>query len=111
MEILSSFESPEKLLLISFNEAMNIYLLTGTKEFLHSMIDLMLRIFADPTKRSFTLNFLANFVIKPSAVVIKKAGSDNKFLQKDVFNSEVDASMYPLPSMIYYLTKNLLLKN
>ncbi len=32
-------------------------------------------------------------------------------MKREVFQSEVDASMYPLPSFIYQLTKSLLAKN
>jgi hypothetical protein len=57
---------------------------------------------------NFTQNFLANSIIKPSSIVITKIIEDKEFLKKDAFDSEVDASIYPLPSMIYHLAKTLL---
>jgi hypothetical protein len=42
---------------------------------------------------------------------VKKIASDKNFMKREVFQSEVDASMYPLPSLIYQLTKSLLAKN
>jgi hypothetical protein len=32
-------------------------------------------------------------------------------MKREVFQSEIDASMYPLPSLVYYLTKSLISKN
>ena len=64
--LLSSFESLEKLILISFNEAMNIKLLTGSKTFLKKVLDYIDRIFIDESMKSFANDFLNNFLIKPS---------------------------------------------
>ena len=64
--LLSSFESVEKLILISFNEAMNIKLLTGSKTFLKKVLDYIDRIFTDESMKSFANDFLNNFLIKPS---------------------------------------------
>ena len=43
--------------------------------------------------------------MKPSVQVIKKIIADKDFLKKEVFDSEIDASMYPLPSFIYDIVK------
>ena len=109
--ILNSFESIEKLILISFNEAMNAKLLTGSKTFLNQVMGYINRLFNDPTMKIFVNDFLNNFVIKPSLQVMKKIAADKHFMKREVFQSEVDASMYPLPSFIYHLAKCLLSKN
>jgi hypothetical protein len=64
--ILNSFESVEKLILISFNEAMNIKLLTGSKTFLKQVMGHINRLFTDPSMKSFLNEFMNNYVIKPS---------------------------------------------
>ena len=56
--LLNSFESIEKLILISFNEAMNIKLLTGSKTFQLQVMDYVMRIFNDPSMKSFANDFL-----------------------------------------------------
>ncbi len=109
--LLNSFESVEKLILISFNEAMNIKLLTGSKSFLKQVMDYIERILCDPSMKSFANDFLVNFVIKPSVQVLKNIVTDKNFMKREVFQSEIDASMYPLPSLVYHLTKSLVSKN
>ena len=109
--LLNSFESVEKLILISFNEAMNIKLLTGSKTFLKQVMDYIERILCDPSMKSFANDFLNNFVIKPSVQVLKNIVTDKNFMKREVFQSEIDASMYPLPSLVYHLTKSLISKN
>ena len=79
-EIVSSLDSLEKLILISFNEAVNIKILTGTKSFLNQVMSFIHRLFNDPAMRSFANDFLNNHVMKPSVQVIKKIISDNHFL-------------------------------
>lgn len=110
-EILQSFESLEKLILISFNEAVNIKMLTGSKEFLRQVTKFIQRIILDPNMKDFTNDFLKNAVFKPSASVMKKFIQDKDFMKNEKFDSEVDASMYPLPSMIYKIVKDLLKSN
>lgn len=110
-EIVSSLDSLEKLILISFNEAVNIKILTGTKSFLNQVMRFIHRLFNDPAMRSFANDFLNNHVMKPSVQVIKKIMSDNQFLLKDSFDSEIDASMYPLPKFIYHIVKSIAAKN
>ena len=109
--LLNSFDSVEKLILISFNEAMNIKLLTGSKTFLKQVLGYIDRIFTDDSMKSFANDFLNNFVVKPSVQVLKKIVADKDFMKREVFQSEIDASMYPLPSLVYYLTKSLISKN
>jgi hypothetical protein len=109
--LLNSFDSVEKLILISFNEAMNIKLLTGSKTFLKQVLGYIDRIFTDDSMKSFANDFLNNFVVKPSVQVLKKIVTDKDFMKREVFQSEIDASMYPLPSLVYYLTKSLISKN
>jgi len=90
---------------------MNIKLLTGSKTFLKQVLDYIDRIFTDDSMKSFANDFLNNFVVKPSVQVLKNIVSDKDFMKKEVFKSEIDASMYPLPSLVYYLTKSLISKN
>ena len=109
--LLNTFDSVEKLILISFNEAMNIKLLTGSKTFLKQVMDYIDRIFSDNSMKTFANEFLNNFVIKPSVQVLKNITTDKTFMKREVFQSEIDASMYPLPSLVYHLTKSLISKN
>lgn len=90
---------------------MNIKLLTGSKTFLKQVLDYIDRIFTDDSMKSFANDFLNNFVMKPSVQVLKNIVTDKDFMKREVFQSEIDASMYPLPSLVYYLTKSLLSKN
>ena len=81
--------------------------LTGSKLLLKNLLSYILRLFEDPASSTFALNFLKNSVLKPSTTVINRLASDKSFLQREVFDSEVDASIYPLPSMCYSITKML----
>ncbi len=83
-------------------------LLTGSKYLLSNVVDYLLRLFNDQSTKPFGLNFLTNFLLKPSTTVIKRLIEDKSFLSRSVFDSEVDASIYPLPSMLYSLTEGLL---
>lgn len=111
--VLNSFESLEKLLLISYNEAVNIKLLTGSKSLLNQVVSFMRRLIKDNSMLEFVNEFLRNHVLKPSTQVIKRILSgDKEFLARaEVFDSEVDASMYPLPSFLYKVTKIILQEN
>lgn len=93
------------MILISYNEAVNLKILTGSKAFLKQVMNFIQRIIIDPSMKEFICEFLTNYVMKPSVQVIKKIIADKDFLKKEVFDSEIDASMYPLPSFIYDIVK------
>lgn len=54
----------------------------------------------------FAKNFVYNQVLKPSVQVLKKVVQDGNFMkQKEVFDSELDAAVYPLPLFTYTIVK------
>ncbi len=71
-DILGTFDSLEKLLLIEFNEAINVKVLTGSKSIKNSVIDYMMKLFEDTSMSGFVHDFFNNFVLKPSITVIKR---------------------------------------
>lgn len=91
IEVLNNLTSLDKLLLLSFNEGINIKNLTGDKQFLKQVKSLIERIFKEPSMKDFIVEFLANQIIKPSQIVIKKVFESKEFLSKGIFESEVDA--------------------
>lgn len=100
VEILNSITSLDKLLLLAFNEAVHIKNLTGDKEFLNQVKHLLERIMKEPRMRDFVSAFMSNQIIKPSQTIIKRILESTEFLAKNVFESEVDAQMLPLPQFI-----------
>lgn len=108
IDALAQFDSLEKLILISYNEAVNIYNLTGSKEFIYKMTDHIIRLQSDPTSKGFFNDFFKSHVFKPTLQVIKNIMTEKDFLKSGVFDSEVDAAMYPLPTFIYTIVKSLL---
>lgn len=60
VDVLNSITSLDKLLLLSFNEGINIKNLTGDKQFLKQVKSLIERIFKEPTMKDFIVEFLAN---------------------------------------------------
>ena len=88
---LRRFESLDKLLLLSYNEAVNIRNLTGDKTFLKQVKSLFKRMIQDPNLKDFMFSFLSTNIIKPTQQVIQKIIADKEFLVGAVFESEVDA--------------------
>lgn len=63
---LRSFEDLDKLLLLSYNEALNIKNLTGDKNFLNQVKSLLRRMIQDNNLRDFIFNFMSTNIIKPT---------------------------------------------
>ena len=58
--------------------------------------------------KDFVNEFLQNYIMKPSVQVIKKIMTNSDILKREVFDSEIDAQMYPLPQLQYKVCKILL---
>jgi hypothetical protein len=64
---LRNFESLDKLLLLSYNEALNIRNLTGDKNFLNQVKSLLKRMIKDANLRDFIFNFMSTNILKPTS--------------------------------------------
>jgi hypothetical protein len=71
-EIMDTFESPEKIILISFNESVKMKQISGSKLMKNNILSYLIKLFDEPSMLEFILNFLKAYVIKPSITVIKR---------------------------------------
>ena len=71
-EIMDTFESPEKIILISFNESVKMKQISGSKLMKNNILRYLIKLFDEPSMLDFILNFLKTYVIKPSITVIKR---------------------------------------
>jgi hypothetical protein len=108
VEIQKNVASQEKLLLITFNEGVNMKLLIGSKHLQHNVVTYILKLLENHATSSFALKFIKNSVLKQSLTVINLITTSKKFLARGVFENEEEASTYPHPSIPYALTKQLL---
>ena len=83
-------------------------LLTGSKHLQKNFLNYILRLLENHATSTFALKFIKNSILKQSLTVINLITTTKKFLARDVFDNEEEASTYPHPSMTYALTKRLL---
>ena len=63
---------------------------------------------SEPTLKDFVDGVLANLIFKPATTIIRKIFAEKEFLTKNgTFKSEVDASIFPVPSFVYTFIKTL----
>ncbi|CDW82480.1 hect e3 ubiquitin [Stylonychia lemnae] len=110
VQILRDIEDLDKMLLLSYNEALKIKNLTGDKTFYKQVKSLIQRLIQEPEMRGFVIEFLSTNILKPTVLVTQKLINDKEFLSKATFDSEVDAQMYPLPSFVYLITNQIMKK-
>jgi hypothetical protein len=75
---------------------------------LNNVKQLLVRIIKEEQMIEYFINFLNNYVLKPAVQVIKKVRKEKEFLINGTFESEVDASIYPIPELVLSLCKIIL---
>jgi hypothetical protein len=108
LELLHSLPELQKMILISFNEALQIRKLTGNALVLKQVKMFMSRLAKEISMRDFFNDFLQTYIIQGTQTMVKKMIEDKNFLSKESFDSEVDASIYPSPYLIITLIKLLI---
>lgn len=91
VDVINQLESLDKLILMAYNEGLNIANLTGNYTLLSQVKLVIKKIIKEPNLKNFVNDLLVNQIIKPAQQVVKQMYESTEFMAKSVFDSEVDS--------------------